>query len=96
MKIKETDRLAALKNELEKLGATVLITEDSISVQPSEKIRKSVVIDTYNDHRMAMAFAPMAMIVPIRIADPMVVTKSFPTFWEDIAKVGLDVDMLEG
>jgi len=45
---------------------------------------------------MAMAFAPMAMIVPIRIADPMVVTKSFPTFWEDIAKVGLDVDMLEG
>lgn len=96
LKIKETDRLAALKNELEKLGATVLITEDSISVQPSEKIKKSVVIDTYNDHRMAMAFAPMAMIVPIRIADPMVVTKSFPTFWEDIAKVGLDVDMLEG
>jgi 3-phosphoshikimate 1-carboxyvinyltransferase len=92
LKIKETDRLSALKTELEKLGATVGITEDSLSISASAKIKELISIETYNDHRMAMAFAPLAMKVPITIEDPNVVTKSFPKFWDALAKVGISVD----
>ena len=91
LKIKETDRLLALKTELEKLGATVAITNDSLALESSQdKIKpKEVAIDTYNDHRMAMAFAPLAIKFPIAINDPEVVSKSFPSFWETIEKVGI-------
>ncbi len=89
LKIKETDRLEALKKELEKLGATVDITEDTLHLYPSGKINSEVTIDTYHDHRMAMAFAPLALITNLNIADPMVVTKSYPDFWEDLARVGI-------
>ncbi|MEN8124898.1 MAG: 3-phosphoshikimate 1-carboxyvinyltransferase [Bacteroidota bacterium] len=82
LKIKETDRLVALKNELEKLGAQVNITDESLHLEQSDHINKNIAIDTYNDHRMAMAFAPLALKVPLTINDAEVVTKSFTSFWE--------------
>lgn len=83
LKIKETDRLMALKNELEKLGATIKITNKSLHLESSYQIKKNRVIKTYNDHRMAMAFAPLSVKVPITIEDADVVTKSYVSFWED-------------
>ncbi|RDK84242.1 3-phosphoshikimate 1-carboxyvinyltransferase [Marinirhabdus gelatinilytica] len=91
LKIKETDRLLALKIELEKLGGNVTITEESLLLAPSIKINKHIAIDTYNDHRMAMAFAPLAVRGPLQINHAEVVSKSFPTFWEAMEKVGLTV-----
>jgi 3-phosphoshikimate 1-carboxyvinyltransferase len=93
LKIKETDRLLALKTELEKLGANVTITEQSIEVFRSRKIIKNITIETYQDHRMAMAFAPLVFKVPINILDPNVVTKSYTTFWEDLLKIGIKVQL---
>ena len=87
LKIKETDRLKALKTELEKLGGKVKITEDSIHLQSSTIIREYISIATYNDHRMAMAFAPLAIKVPIQIENPEVVSKSYPNFWHDFDKI---------
>tara|TARA_B110000211_G_scaffold1597_1_gene1940 strand:+ start:812 stop:2062 length:1251 start_codon:yes stop_codon:yes gene_type:complete len=98
LKIKETDRLSALKIELEKLGAAVSITNDSLELGMhsdavfSKANSEVYEIDTYQDHRMAMAFAPLALKFPLRINDPMVVTKSFPSFWEDLSKIGIAVD----
>ncbi|WP_329804450.1 3-phosphoshikimate 1-carboxyvinyltransferase [Flavobacterium facile] len=88
LKIKETDRLEALKNELTKLGAEVSITNDSLTILSSKGINENVSITTYQDHRMAMAFAPLALIVPIIIENAEVVSKSYPTFWEDLKQVG--------
>tara|TARA_R110002073_G_scaffold40547_5_gene115324 strand:- start:481469 stop:482683 length:1215 start_codon:yes stop_codon:yes gene_type:complete len=85
LKIKETDRLVALLNELHKLGAEVEITNKSIHLKASSATFKNKSIPTYNDHRMAMAFAPLALLVPITIEDADVVTKSYTNFWEDLA-----------
>lgn len=87
LKIKETDRLIALKNELEKLGGEVIITNESLYLKPSTKINENICIATYDDHRMAMAFAPLAVKVAIEIEDAGVVSKSYPTFWEDFAHI---------
>ncbi len=86
LKIKETDRLVALQNELKKLGATVEITDKSLYLKPLGKINSNIAIDTYQDHRMAMAFAPLAIKVPIIINEAEVVSKSFTSFWEDLDK----------
>jgi 3-phosphoshikimate 1-carboxyvinyltransferase len=83
LKIKETDRLVALKTEIEKLGGEVIITDETLLLKPSAKINENISIATYDDHRMAMAFAPLAVKVAIEIEDPGVVSKSYPTFWED-------------
>ena len=89
LKIKETDRLVALQNELTKLGATIEITDKSLDLQKRTKpIHPNILIETYHDHRMAMAFAPLALLVPIRILDADVVTKSYPGFWEDLEQNG--------
>ncbi|MFL2594860.1 MAG: 3-phosphoshikimate 1-carboxyvinyltransferase [Flavobacteriaceae bacterium] len=89
LKIKETDRLVALQNELTKLGATIEITDKSLHLQKRTKpIHPNILIETYHDHRMAMAFAPLALLVPIRIQDADVVTKSYPGFWEDLEQNG--------
>lgn len=88
LKIKETDRLVALKTELEKLGAQVEITNDSLQLKPSTKIIENVSIATYHDHRMAMAFAPLGLKTSLQIEDAMVVSKSYPTFWEDLKAIG--------
>lgn len=87
LKIKETDRLQALKNELEKLGAAVTISPDGLAMQPGA-IRSNISIETYDDHRMAMAFAPLAVKVPIVIRQAEVVSKSYPDFWPDLRRIG--------
>ena len=84
LKIKETDRLEALRIELTKLGANISVTNDSLTLVASENINHNVKIATYNDHRMAMAFAPLALKVPIIIEDAGVVSKSYPDFWNDL------------
>ncbi|MGV6827990.1 MAG: 3-phosphoshikimate 1-carboxyvinyltransferase [Flavobacteriales bacterium] len=89
LKIKETNRLEALKTELEKLGATILITQESLKIKPPFVFHKNRLINTYQDHRMAMAFAPLAMLFPIQINEAEVVSKSFPTFWNTINKIGI-------
>jgi 3-phosphoshikimate 1-carboxyvinyltransferase len=92
LKIKETDRLEALRIELTKLGADISVTNDSLTLQPSDSINENCKIATYQDHRMAMAFAPLALKVPIIIEDAEVVSKSYPTFWEDLKSVGFEID----
>jgi 3-phosphoshikimate 1-carboxyvinyltransferase len=87
LKIKETDRLSALKTELERLGAIVQITDESLALTGSGKIQENVCIDTYDDHRMAMAFAPLAALVAIQIQSPEVVGKSYPDYWSDFKRV---------
>ncbi|CAM4336780.1 3-phosphoshikimate 1-carboxyvinyltransferase [Flavobacterium terrigena] len=88
LKIKETDRLEALKTELTKLGADISVTNDSLTLQSSGEINKNINITTYQDHRMAMAFAPLALKVPIIIKNAEVVSKSYPAFWDDLKQVG--------
>ena len=89
LKIKETDRLVALQNELTKLGASIRITKDSLFLEArKDDIVSDVAIDTYHDHRMAMAFAPLGLNVPIGINDAKVVTKSYPSFWDDLDSLG--------
>ncbi|NMH27253.1 3-phosphoshikimate 1-carboxyvinyltransferase [Flavobacterium silvaticum] len=92
LKIKETDRLEALKTELTKLGANISVTSDSLSLSPSAQINSGISIDTYNDHRMAMAFAPLALRTAISINNAEVVSKSYPAFWDDLEKIGFTVD----
>ncbi|MEE1897719.1 3-phosphoshikimate 1-carboxyvinyltransferase [Flavobacterium rakeshii] len=94
LKIKETDRLEALKTELTKLGAVVAVTDDSLTLEPLVHINSDVAINTYNDHRMAMAFAPLALKTSIIINDAGVVSKSYPSFWDDMQQVGIAVKTL--
>jgi len=91
LRIKETNRLEALKIELTKLGALVIISESSLKLASSTKLNKNIAINTYQDHRMAMAFAPLALKVPIKINDAEVVSKSYPTFWEDLKSIGFQI-----
>ena len=89
LKIKETDRLEALKTELTKLGGVVVVTNESLHLKPSTHINENIAINTYQDHRMAMAFAPLALKVSIKINEAEVVSKSYPDFWEDLKKIGV-------
>ena len=94
LKIKETDRIEALKNELKKLGYLLYDREDSILEWDGERCEPEAnpVIKTYEDHRMAMAFAPAAIKLDhINIAEPKVVTKSYPHFWDDLRMVGFEI-----
>lgn len=84
LKIKETDRLEALKSELTKLGAEIEVTDKSLHLKPATKIIPDVLIKTFDDHRMAMAFAPLLLKTSIEIEDANVVSKSYPDFWTDI------------
>ncbi|MDH6304933.1 3-phosphoshikimate 1-carboxyvinyltransferase [Parabacteroides sp. PF5-5] len=95
LKIKETDRIEALKTELHKLGYLLTDTHDSILEWNGERCdpEANPVIETYEDHRMAMAFAPAALMRPegLIIAEPGVVTKSYPNFWEDLKAAGFAI-----
>jgi 3-phosphoshikimate 1-carboxyvinyltransferase len=92
LSIKETDRIAAIKKELEKFGVEVLTDKDSIEIKPEFKTQKQK-IDTYKDHRMAMSFAPLALCCDkIEIENPRVVEKSFPNFWDELKKIGFDIN----
>lgn len=100
LKIKETDRISALQNELAKFGAE--ITEPSEGELAwngkinSEIKSENPLIETYHDHRMALAFAPLALAgIRVQISDPMVVTKSYPGFWEDLKTAGFAISPKE-
>ena len=96
LKIKETDRLVALQNELTKLGAVVHITQDTLLLESHEiafgNRTQDIEIATYDDHRMAMAFGVLAELFCVTIQDPMVVTKSYPAFYSDLKKMGIIAD----
>lgn len=87
LKVKETDRIVALKNEIKKFGAKVTITDNSLQFIPPHQLQSNISITTYNDHRMAMAFAPLCVKTNVMIEHPKVVSKSYPKFWEDFEKV---------
>ncbi|NQY06201.1 MAG: 3-phosphoshikimate 1-carboxyvinyltransferase [Flavobacteriaceae bacterium] len=91
LKIKETDRLVALKVELEKLGASVTITNSELFLKKSNSIQPNVSIDTYQDHRMAMAFAPLVLSTSLAINEANVVSKSFPDFWDNMKTLGIEI-----
>ena len=90
LRIKETDRIEALKTELRKLGYVLESRNDAELIWNGERCEASMApIDTYEDHRMAMAFAPLSMVFPgLRIKDPQVVSKSYPHFWADLRHAG--------
>ena len=91
LKIKETDRLIALKNEMTKLGSEITITNDSFHIKKiNNTLNKRCLIKTYNDHRMAMAFVPLSINYPIQIEDFEVVKKSYPNFWTDLESIGFE------
>lgn len=85
--VKETNRILALKIELQKLGANVIDTPNSIEISGNLDTQNEVQIETYHDHRMAMAFAPITLLRELTILDPEVVNKSYPKFWKDYQKV---------
>jgi 3-phosphoshikimate 1-carboxyvinyltransferase len=91
LKIKETDRLEALKVELSKLGAIISVSNESLQIEPSQSIQYNQNIATYNDHRMAMAFAPLALKSTINIENTNVVSKSYPNFWNDLRNLGFEI-----
>jgi 3-phosphoshikimate 1-carboxyvinyltransferase len=94
LKIKETDRVKALQNELAKMGVKLIEKGQVYKLDCSEKfIPERIFINTYEDHRMAMAFAPLALLIPeVEIEDAKVVEKSYPAFWTDLEKVGFKVE----
>lgn len=94
LRIKETDRIAALERELGKLGYHVTHEGDSVMEWDGTKTEVATPspIDTYDDHRMAMAFAPCALRLPgISINNPQVVSKSYPRFWDDLRVAGFNI-----
>ena len=94
LKIKETDRLEALKTELSKLGAIIVVSENSLTLNQSNRILSDIKISTYQDHRMAMAFAPLALKVPLIIENAEVVSKSYPNFWEDLKSFSFEIEKI--
>ena len=91
LKIKETDRLLALEKELSKLGAIITVDDKSLQLAPTQNFQSNQSIDTYHDHRMAMAFAPLGLKIPLNINDAGVVSKSYPSFWEDMKRAGFQL-----
>lgn len=83
LKIKETDRILSLQNELMKIGAKTEISNDNIILTTFAEPNPKIQIKTYNDHRMAMAFAPFSLVQELEIENPDVVEKSYPNFWSD-------------
>ena len=94
LKIKETDRIEALKKELRKVGFVIYDRNDAELIWDGERCEPEAtpVIDTYEDHRMAMAFAPLAITLgEIRINNPQVVSKSYPKFWNELEEAGFGI-----
>lgn len=95
LKVKETDRIIALQNEVNKLDCELKITDDSITYQPQSILKKNITqaIATYSDHRMAMAFSPLCLLYEtLLIEDADVVSKSYPAFWEDLKNIGVNIE----
>jgi len=98
LKIKETDRVLALQTELAKMGVKLIEKGQVYKLDCSEKfIPERMFVNTYHDHRMAMAFAPLALVVPqLEFENGPVVEKSYPAFWDDLEKQGFAVEAVEG
>ena len=96
LKIKETDRIEALKTEMRKLGYVIYDIDGQELVWDGDRCEPQEIpaIDTYEDHRMALAFAPISMCMPIRINQPQVVSKSYPHFWNDLVQTGFKIEEL--
>ena len=94
LKIKETDRLVALDTELSKLGAKISVTDKSLHLASDQDFQKGITISTYNDHRMAMAFAPLALKIPLSVKKAEVGSKSYPSFWEDLNSLDFKIDKI--
>ncbi|MGV3686898.1 MAG: 3-phosphoshikimate 1-carboxyvinyltransferase [Daejeonella sp.] len=94
LKIKETDRVNALRVELAKIGVKLIEKNQTYKLDCSERdLSKSIKVNTYDDHRMAMAFAPLAMVLTeLEIEDHRVVDKSYPHFWSDLESIGYEVN----
>ncbi|MDO8561337.1 MAG: 3-phosphoshikimate 1-carboxyvinyltransferase [bacterium] len=93
LRIKETERVVALERELAKMGIKTEATPDTLVVHGGNP--KAAAIDTYGDHRMAMAFAVAGTVLPgIRINDPDVVSKTFPHFWSRLASIGVGLEFM--
>ena len=92
LRIKETDRIAALQKELHKIGATLTECNNEWILNPSQKLPSKVEIETYEDHRMAMAFAPLGTLMDVKINEPNVVVKSYPSFWDDLKLAGFEIE----
>jgi 3-phosphoshikimate 1-carboxyvinyltransferase len=88
LRIKETDRISALQNELKKIGAELVEESHTWTLNPSPSLPATASFATYKDHRMAMAFAPLATLMDIEIEAPDVVRKSYPNFWNDMKTMG--------
>ncbi|MEK9613123.1 MAG: 3-phosphoshikimate 1-carboxyvinyltransferase [Flavobacteriaceae bacterium] len=91
LKIKETDRLEALQSELTKLGANIRVTHQSLHLSTGGNFVEHCSLPTYNDHRMAMAFAPLALKIPLNIEESEVVSKSYPDFWNDLKHLNFKI-----
>jgi len=87
LKVKETDRLSALHNELKKLGVETEISDSTIRSVSFKSPQENISIKTYQDHRMAMSFAPFCLIKELNIEDEDVVEKSYPLFWKDLSEL---------
>ena len=97
LRIKETDRILALQNELAKIGARLEdIDGKAWKIHPSQNIElfNKISIETYDDHRMAMAFAPLATLMDIEIKDPSAADKSYPSFWKHMEKAGFELEFV--
>ena len=92
LRIKETDRIAALQNELAKIGSELIGDGDIWVLKPGKLKPPAEAIQTYHDHRMAMSFAPLSRLFPLRMMDPAVVNKSYPGFWDDLSTAGIETD----
>ena len=93
LKIKETDRIKALQNELAQMGVSLIGKGQIYKLDCSKRFMpERIKVKTYEDHRMAMAFAPLALVIPqVEIEDAKVVEKSYPDFWNDFEKAGFDI-----
>ena len=89
LRIKETDRIAALQQELRKIGADLKEDSSHWTLVPSKQLPSGASFQTYKDHRMAMAFAPLVTCMDVTIENPGVVKKSYPRFWDDLKEFGL-------
>jgi len=102
LRIKETDRIYAMDRELSKISSGFVLKEtdsdgqEYYNILPGINFDKDIPrFDTYKDHRMAMAFAPLALLHPIEIDRPEVVSKSYPNFWTDLTSLGFEIELIE-
>jgi 3-phosphoshikimate 1-carboxyvinyltransferase len=92
LRIKETDRIAALQTELSKINAELIEQNGNFwKIIPAEFNNQSITINTYHDHRMAMGLAPLATLMNVQVNEPQVVNKSYPDYWKDVKGLGFEI-----